>query len=176
MKRREVKSKGEKEKYKHLNAELQRIARRDKKVFLSNQCKEIEENNRMGKTTDLFKKIRDTKGIFHAKMGSIKDRTGRYLTEAEDIKKRWQEYIEELYKKDLHDPDNHDGVITHLEPDIQECEVKCALESITTYKASGGDGIPVELFQILKDDAVKVLHSICQQIWKTQQWPQDWKR
>ena len=176
VKRREVKSKGEKERYKHLNAEFQRIARRDKKAFLSDQCKEIEENNRMGKTRDLFKKIRDTKGTFHAKMGSIKDRNGMDLTEAEDIKKRWQEYTEELYKKDLHDPDNHDGVITDLEPDILECEVKWALESITTNKASGGDGIPVELFQILKDDAVKVLHSICQQIWKTQQWPQDWKR
>uniref|UniRef100_A0A4W2H4E4 Reverse transcriptase domain-containing protein n=1 Tax=Bos indicus x Bos taurus TaxID=30522 RepID=A0A4W2H4E4_BOBOX len=169
------KSKGEKEGYKHLNAEFQRIARRDKKAFLSNQCKEIEENNRMGKTRDLFKKSRDTTGTFHAKMGSIKDRNGMDLTEAEDIKKKWQEYTE-LYKKDLHDPDNHDGVITHLEPDILECEVKWALESITTNKASGGDGIPVELFQILKDDAVKVLHSICQQIWKTQQWPQDWKR
>jgi len=176
VKRREVKSKGEKERYKHLNAEFQRIARRDKKAFFSDQCKEIEENNRMGKTRDLFKKIRDTKGTFHAKMGSIKDRNGMDLTEAEDIKKRWQEYTEELYKKDLHDPDNHDGVITHLEPDILECEVKWALESITTNKASGGDGIPIELFQILKDDAVKVLHSICQQIWKTQQWPQDWKR
>ena len=176
VKRREVKSKGEKERYTHLNAEFQRIARRDKKAFLSDQCQEIEENNRMGKTRDLFKKIRDTKGTFHAKMGSIKDRNGMDLTEAEDIKKRWQEYTEELYKKDLHDPDNHDGVITDLEPDILECEVKWALESITTNKASGGDGIPVELFQILKDDAVKVLHSICQQIWKTQQWPQDWKR
>ena len=143
--------------------QFQRIAKRDKKAFLSNQCKEIEENNRMGKTRDLFKKIRDTKGTFHAKMGSIKDRNGRDLTEAEDIKKRWQEYTEELYKKDLHDPDTHDGVIIHLQPDILECEVKRALESITTNKASGGDGIPVELFQILKDDAVKVLHSICQQ-------------
>ena len=129
----------------------------------------------MGKTRDLFKKIRDTKGTFHAKMGSIKDRNGMDLTEAEDIKKSWQEYTE-LYKKDHHDPDNHDGVITHLEPDILECEVKWALESITTNKACGGDGIPVELFQILKDDAVKVLHSICHQIWKTQQWPQDWKK
>ena len=128
----------------------------------------------MGKTRDLFKKIRDTKGIFHAKMGSIKDRNGMDLTEAEDIKKRWQEYTE-LYK-DLHDPDNHNGVTTHLEPDILECEVKWALGSITMNKASGGDGIPVELFEILKDDAVKVLHSICQQVWKTQQWPQDWKR
>ena len=119
-------------------------------------------------------KIRDTKGIFHAKMGSIKDRNVRDLTE-EDIKKRWKENTEELYKKDLHDPDNHDGVITHLEPDILECEVKWALGSITTNKASGGNGILAELFQILKDDAVKVLHSICHQIWKTQQWPQDWK-
>ena len=170
-----MKSKGEKERYKHLNSEFQRIARRDK-AFFSDQCKEIEEKNRMGKTRDLFKKIRDTKGIFHAKMGSIKDRNGMDLTETEDIKKRWQEYTEEMYKKDLHDPDNHDGVITDLEPDILECEVKWALESITTNKASGGDGTPAELFQILNDDAVKVLHSICQQIWKTQQWPQDWKR
>ena len=130
----------------------------------------------MGKTRDLFKKIRDTKGTFHEKMGSIKDRNGMDLTEAEDIKKRWQEYTEGLYKKDLHDPDNYDSVITHLEPDILECEVKWALESITTSKASGGDEISVKLFQILKDDAVKVLHSICQQIWKTQQWPQGWKR
>ena len=175
-KRREAKVKGENERYTHLSAEFQRIARRDKKAFLSDQCKEIEENNRMGKTKDRFKKIRDTKGIFHAKMGTIKDRNGMDLTEAEDIKKRWQEYTEELYKKDLHYPDNHDGVITHLEPDILECEVNWALGSITTNKASGGNGIPVQLFQILKDDAVKVLHSICQQIWKTQQWPQDWKR
>ena len=130
----------------------------------------------MEKTRDLFKKIRDTNGKFQAKMGSIKDRNGMDLTEAEDIKKRWQEYTEELYRKDLHDPDNHYGVITHLEPDILECEGKWALESITTNKASGGDGIPGELFQILKDDAVKVLHSVCQQIGKTQQWPQDWKR
>ena len=175
MKIREAKSKWEKEKYTHLNAEFQRIATRDKKAFLSDQCKEIEENNRMGKTRDLFKKIRDIKGIFHAKMGSIKDRNGMELTEAEDIKKRWQEYTEELYKKELHDPDNHDGVITHLEPDILECEVKWAFKRITMNKASGGDGIPAELFQILKDDAVKVLHSKCQQIGKTQQWPQDWK-
>ena len=160
VKRREAKSKGDKERYKHLNAEFQRIARRDKKAFFSNQCKEIEEKIRMGKTRDLFKKIRDTKGTFHAKMGSIKDRNGLGLTEAEDIKKRWQEYTEELYKEELHDPDNHDGVITHLEPDILECEIKWALESIIMNKASRGDGIPVELFQILKDDAVKVLHSI----------------
>ena len=135
----------------------------------------IEENNRMGKTRDLFKNIRDTSGTFQAKMGTIKDRNGTDLTEAEDIKKRWHKYTK-LYKKDIHDPDNHDGVITRLEPDILECKVMWALESITMNKASGGDGIPVELFQILKDDAVKVLHSICQQIWKTQQWPQDWKR
>ena len=126
----------------------------------------------MGKTRDLFKKIRDTKGIFHAKMGTIKDRNSMDLTEAEDIKKRWQQYTE-LYKKDHHDPNNHDGVITRLEPDILECEVKWAFESIDTNKVSGGDGITVELFQILKHDAVKVPHSICQQIWKTQQWPQD---
>ena len=162
MKRREAKSKGEKERYKHLNAELQSIGRRDKTAFFRDQCKEIEENNRMGKTRDLFKKIRETKGTFHAKMGSIKDRNGMDLVEAEDIKKRWQEYTEELFKKEVHDPDNHDGVITHLDPDILECEVKWALESITTNKASGSDGISVELFQILKDDAVKVLHSICQ--------------
>ena len=149
VKRREEKSKGEKERYKHLNAEFQRIARRGKKAFLGDQCKEIEENNRMGKTRDLFKKIRDTKGIFHGKMGSIKDRNGMDLTEAEDIKKRWQEYTEELYKKDLHDEDNHDGVITHVEPDIVESEANWALRSMTTNKASGGDGIPVELLQIL---------------------------
>ena len=137
------------------------------------QCKEIEENNRTGKTRNLFNKIRDTKGTFHAKMGLIKDRNDMGLTEAEDIKKRWQVYTEELYKKDLHN--NHEGVITHLEPDILECEVKWSLGSITTNKASEGDGIPVELFHILKDDAVKVLHSIRQQIWKTQQWPQDRK-
>ena len=150
MKRREAKGKGEKERYTHLNAEFQRIARRDKKAFLSDQCKEIEENNKMGKTRDLFKKIRNTNGTFHAKIGSIKDRNGMDLTEPEDIKKRWQEYTKELYKKYLHDPQNHDGVITHLEPDILECEVKWALGSITMNKASGGDGIPVELFQILK--------------------------
>ena len=178
-----MKGNGEKERYTHLNAEFQRIARRDK-AFLSEQCKEIEENNRMGKARDLFKKPRDTKGTFHAKMGTIKDRNGMDLTEAEEIKKRWQEYTEELCKKDLNDPDNHEGVITHLEPDILECKVKWALGSITTdkasdileckvkwalgsftaNKASGGDGISAELFQILKDDAVKVLHSVCQQI------------
>jgi len=130
----------------------------------------------MGKTRDIFKKIRDTKGTFPAKMDSKKGRNDMDLTEAEDIKKRWQENTEKLYRKDLHDPNNHDGVITHLELDILECEVKWALGSITMNKDSGGDGIPVELFQVLKDDAVKVLHSICQQIWKTQQWPKDWKR
>ena len=129
-----------------MNAEFQRLARRDKKAFLSDQCKEIEENNGVGKTRDLFKKIRDTKGPFHAKMGLIKDRNGMNLTEVEDIKKRWQEYTEELYKKDLHDPDNHDGMITHLEPDILECKVKWALGSITTNKASGGDRIPASNF------------------------------
>ena len=157
VKRREAKSKGEKESYIHLNAEFQRIARRDKKAFLSDQCKEIEENNRLGKIRDILEKIRDTKGRFHAKMGSIKDRNGMDLTEAEDIKKRWQKYTE-LYKKKLHDQDNHDGVIIHLEPDILECEVEWALESLTTNKAGGGDGIPAELFQVLKDDPVKVLH------------------
>ena len=159
-----------------MNAEFQRIARKDKKAFLSDQCKEKEENNRMGKTRDLVKKIRDTKGTFHAKLGSINVRNGMDQTKAEDIKKRWKEYTEELYKKDLRSPDNHDDVITNLEQDILGCEVKWTLGSITMNKASGGDGIPAELFQILKDDAVKVLYSICQQIWKTQQWPQDWKR
>ena len=161
MNRGEAKSKGEKERYIHLNLEFQRISRRDKKAFLSDQCKEIEQNNRKRKTGGLFKKIRDTKGIFHTKMGTIMDRKSMDLTEAEDIKKRRQEYMEELYKKDLHDPDNHDDVITNLEPDILECKVKWAFGSITMNKASGGDGIPVELFQILKDDAVKVRHSIC---------------
>ena len=176
VKRREVKGKGEKEGDTHLNAEFQRIARRDKKAFISDRCKEIEENNRMGKTRDLFKKIRDTKEIFHVKIGTIKDRNGMDLTEAEDIKKRWQDYTEEVYKKDLNNPNNHDGMISHLEPDILECEGKWALGNITTNKASRGDGISVELFQILEEDAVKVLHSICQQIQKTQQWPQDRKR
>ena len=152
-----------------MNAEILRIARRNKKAFLSDQSKEIEENNRMEKTRNLFKKIRNNKGTFHANMGSIKDRNGMDLRETEDIKKRWEEYTEEPYKKYLHNRDNHDGVITHLEPDILECEVKWALGSITMNKASGGDGIPIELSQILKDDAMKVLHSICQQIWKIQQ-------
>ena len=160
VKRREAESKGEKERYSHLNTELQRITRKDKKAFLRDQCKEIEENKRMGKTRDLFKKIRDTKGTFHARMDTIKDRNGMDQTEEEDIKKRWQEYTEELYKKDLHDPDNHKGLMTHthLELDILECEVRWDLGSITTNKASGGAGIAVELCQILKDDVVKVMH------------------
>ena len=156
-----------------MNSEFQRIVRRDKKAFLSDQCKEIEENNRIGKTRDLFKKIRDTKGTFNAKMVTIKDRNGMDLTEVEDIEKKWKEYTEALYKKDLHDPDNHKGVITSLKPDILESEVKWTLGSITMKKASVGDRFPVELFQTLKDDAVKALHSICQKIQKTQQWPQD---
>ena len=172
-----MKGKGEKERYTQLNAEFQRVARRGKNTLLNEQCKEIEENNRMGKTRDLFKKIRDTKKTFHAccdmtfhaKMGTIKDRNCKDLTEAEEIKKRWQKYTEELYRKGLNELDNHDGMITHLESDILECEVKCTLGSITVKKASGDDRIPAELFQILKDDVVKVLHSICQQIWKTQQ-------
>ena len=154
---------GERERYTQLNAEFQRIARRDKKAYLNEQCKEIEENKKMGKTRDLFKKIGDNKETFHAKMGTIEDRNGMDLTEAEDIKK-WQEYTEEQYKKGFNDLDNHNGLIIHLEPDILECEVKWALGSITTNKASEGDGIPVGLFQILKDDAVEVLYSICQQI------------
>ena len=167
---RVAKGKGEKESYTHLNTEFQRTDRRDKKAFLSNHCKEIEENNRMGNTRDLLKKIKDTMGPVHAKMGTIKDRNGMDPKKEEDIMKRWQEYPQELYKNDLHDPYNHDGVITHVEPDILECEVKWALGSITMNKASGGDRIPVEPFEILKNDAVKVLHSICQQIWKTQPW------
>ena len=157
-KRREAKGKWEKERYIHLNAEFQRIARRDKKAFLGDQWKEIEENNRMGKPTVLFKKVRDTKETLHVKMGTIKDRKTKGITEAEDIKKRWQEYTKELYKKILNDPDNLSGVITHLEPDILECEFKWALGSITMNKASRGDGIPAELFITLKDDTVKVLH------------------
>ena len=172
-----MKDKGEREKYTQLNAEFQRTARRDKKAFLSEQGKEIEENNRMGKIRGLFKKIRDSKGRFHAKMGIIKDRNGKDLEKAEEIKKRWKDYTEELYQKCLDDLDNHDGVVTQLEPDILECEVKWALASITMNKASEGDGIPAELFQILKDDAVKVLYaSTSGKHSKTQQWPQDWKR
>ena len=160
--KREVKGKGEEDKYTHLNAEFQRIARRDKKAFLSDQCKEIEANNRMGKTSNLFRKLRDTKGTFHAKMGPVKDRKIMDLTEVEDTKKRGQDYTEELYKKDLHDPDNHDGVITHS-PRARHLGVQSQVGLRKLHdKASGGDGIPVELFQILKDDAVKVLHSICQ--------------
>ena len=163
--RREMKDKGEKERYIHLNAEFQRRARRDKEALLSDQCKEIEENIRMRKTRDLLKKIRDTKRIIHAMMGTIKDRNSMELNK-QKISRRGSKNTEELYKKDLYDLDNHDGVITQLEPDILGCEVKWALGSITTNKASGGDGIPVELLQILKDDAMKVLHSKCQQIWK----------
>ena len=154
MKKREAKSKGEKERYTHLNAEFQRIARRDKKDFLSDQCKEIEGNNRMEKTRDLFKKIQDTKGTFHAKMGTIKERSGKDLTEAEDLKKRWEEYTE-IHEERSKDPDNQDGVLCHLQPDIPECEIKRVLGSITSNKASGSDGIPAELFQILKDHAVQ---------------------
>ena len=171
----EAKSKGEKERCKHLNAEFQRKAKRDKKDFLSNQCKEIEENNRMGKTRDLFKKIRDTKGIFHAKMGSIKDRNGMDLREADDIKKRWQEYTEELNKRDLQDWDNHGGEINHLEPDILECEVKWALESITTKLVEVME-FQLSYFKSWMMILWKCCTSICQQIWKTQQCPQDWKR
>ena len=175
-KRTEAKGKGEKERYSHLNAEFQRMARRDKKAFLSNQCKEIKGNYRIGKTKDLFKKIRDPKGTFHANVGTMKDRNGIDITEVADIKNRWQEYTEldcvSVVKKDLHDSDNHDDVISHLEPDILECEVESALGSITTNKASGGDEISVVLVQILKDDAVNVLHSIYPQVWKTQQWLQ----
>ena len=170
--RGKVKGKGERERYTQLNAEFQKISRRDKKAFLNEQCKEIEENNRMRNTRGLLKKIGDIKGMFHAKMGTIKGRKDKDLREAEEIKKRWQDYTEELYKKKcLNHPYNHDGVVIHLEPDILECEVKWALGSITINKANGGDGIPAELFQILKDDAVKVIHSIYQEIWKTQQWP-----
>ena len=164
-----MEGKGEKERHTHLNSEFQRIARRDKKTFLSDQYKEREENNIIGKSRDLFENIRDTKRTFHAKMGTIKDRNGMDITEAEGIKKRGQEYTEELYKKHINDPDNHNGVITHLEPDILEFKVKWALENITTNKANRVDGIPAELFQVIKDDlcwhdAMKVLHSICQQI------------
>ena len=160
--KREIKGKGEGESYTQPNAEFQRIARRDKKALLNARCKEIEENNRMGKTRDLFKKIRDTKGTLHAKMGTIKDRSGKDLTEADVIKKRWQENTEELDRNGPSDSDNHDGVIIPLEQDILECEVKWALENIATNKASGGDGISAELFKIPIDDAVKVLQSICQ--------------
>ena len=169
-KRREVKGKREKERYSHLNAEFQRIGRREKKAFLSDQCKEIEENSTMGRLEISSRKLRYQGDI------SCKDEHWYGPNQSRNIKKRWQEYTEELYKTDLHDPYNHEGVITHLEPDTLECEVKWALGTIIMNKTSGGDGIPVELFQILKDDAMNVLHSICQQIWKTQQWPQEWKK
>ena len=165
-KRREAKGQTENERYTHLNVECQRIARRDKKAALSDQCTEIEEDNSMGKPRDFFKKIRDTKGTFHAAMATIKDRNSMALTETKDIKKMWEEYREELYTKDLNDQDNQDGVITHLEPHILECKVKWDLGNITMSKVSGGDEIPVKLFQNLEDDFAKVLHSICQQIWK----------
>ena len=160
-KRREAKSKGERGKYTQLNAEFKRIARRDRKAFLNEQCKEMKENNRMVKTRDLFKKTEDIKGAFHARMGIIKERNGMDLMETEETKKKWQEYTKELYKRNLNDPENHNGVVTHLESDILECEVKWALGSITMNKATGSDGIPAELFQILKDSAIKVLHSMC---------------
>ena len=174
-KRRDAKGKGGKEIYTHLNTEFQRIARRNKKAFLSDQCKEIEENNRMGKTRDLFKKIRDTKGTFHANMVPIKDRNG-VDQQKQKILGRAGKNTQKNYTKKIFMTDNHDGVIIHLEPDILECKVLWALGSITTNKASGGDGIPTDLFHILKDIAAKVVHSICQQIWKTRQWPQDWER
>ena len=161
-----MEDKGERERYTQLNAEFQRRARREKKAFLSEQHKEIEGNNTMGKTRDLFKKVGAIKGMFHEKMGMIKDKNGKDLTEAEEIKKRWQEYTKELYKKSPNDLDNRNGMVTHLEPDILECEVKWALGNITMNKASRGNGIPVELFQILKEDAVKGLYSTCQQFWK----------
>ena len=165
-----MKIKRERERYIQLNAEFQRIARRDKKAFFKEQRKEIEEDNRMERLEISSRKLEIPRGTFHAKIGTIKDRNGMDLTE-EEIKKRWQEYTEELFKKDLNDPDNHDVVVTHLEPDILECEVRWALGSTAANKVSRGDGIPAELFKILKDHAIKVLHSICQQIWKMQQWP-----
>ena len=172
---RETKRKGEKARYTHLNAEFQRIARRDNKALLKDQCKETEENNKMGKTKNLFKKNRDIKGTFNAKMGTKMDRNCIDLKEEEEVARLCRIVNKQTNKetKKLLDPDNYNGVITHLEPDILECEVKWALGIITMNKASGGDGIPAELFQILKDDAVKVLCSIYQQIWKTQQWSQD---
>ena len=162
------------EKYTQLNAELQRIARRDNTAFFNEQYIKLEENNRMAKTRDLFRKIGNTKGTFHPKMGTIKDRNGRDLVDSEEIKKRWKEYMEELYKKGLNELGYYDGVVSHPEPDILECEIKWALGSTSVNKASGCNGITVELFKTLKDDAIKVLHSLYQQIWKTQQWPQDW--
>ena len=176
IKRREAKGKGENERYTHLNAKFQRLARRDKKAFLRDQCKETEEKIEWERLEISSRKLEIPKEMFQAKIGTIKDRNSMDLTEAEDIKKRWQEYTEELYKKDLHDREIHDSMNPHLEPDILKCEVEWALESITTNKASGGGRIPVELFQVLKDGAMKVLQSICQQIWKAQQGPQDWKR
>ena len=171
-----MEGKGERERYPTKRRASENSKERFTKAFLNEQCKEIEENNRMGKIRDLFKKFRDIKGIFHAKMGTTKDRKSKDLTEAEEIKRRWQEYTKELYKKGLKDSDNHDGAVTHLKPEIYQCADQWDLVSMTKNKATGGDGNPVELFQILKDDVVKELHLIYQQIWKTQQWPQDWKR
>ena len=173
---REAESKGERETYTPLNAKFQRIARGDKRTFFNGQCKKIEENNRREKDRELFKIIGNIKEKFHPKMGTIKDTNSKDLIEAEVIKKRWQEYKEELYKKYLNDLDNHNGVVTRQESDILGCKVKWALGSTAANKASGGDEIPAELFKILRYDAIRVLYSICQQIWKTQQWPQDWKR
>ena len=172
-----MKGKGERERYTELNIEFQRIAGREKKIFLNEQYKGIEKNNRMGKTRDLFKKTGDIKGTFHARIGITKNRNGKDLREAEEIKSKWQEseYTEELYKNGLNDPDNHDGMVSQLKMDILKCKVKWTLGSITTNKASGCDGIPAELFQILKDDTTEMLYSVCQQIWKTRQWLQDWK-
>ena len=167
--RRQMKSRGERERCMKLNADFQKTVPRSKNAFFNERCINLEENNRRGKTRDLFRKIGDIKGTFCPKMGTIKDINRRDLVDAEEIKESWKEYIERLYKRGLNDPDNHNGVATHLEPDVLECEVKWVLGSIAANKASGGDGIPAELFKILKDDAVKVLQSICQQIWKTQQ-------
>ena len=166
----------ERESYIQLNIEFQKIARRDKKAFFDEQCLIIEGNNKRGKTRDLFRKTGNIKEEFHPKVGTIKGKNGRDQVDAEEIKKRWKESIKELYKKDLNEPDYYDGMVSHPEPDILECKVKWALRSTAVNKASGCDEISAELFKILKDDAIKVLHSLCQQIWKTQQWPQDWKR
>ena len=171
-----MKSKGEWERYIQLNAEFQGIARRDNKSFFNEQCLIREENNKKAKTRDLFRKIGNIKGAFHPKMGTIKDKNGRDIVNTEEIRKRWKEYTEELYKRDLNELDYYDGVISHAEPDILECKVKWALRSTAVNKASGCDEIPAELFKSLKEDATKVLHSLYQQVWKTQQWLQDWKR
>ena len=171
-----MKSKGELERYIQLNAEFQGIARRDNKSFFNEQCLIREENNKKAKTRDLFRKIGNIKGAFHPKMGTIKDKNGRDIVNTEEIRKRWKEYTEDLYKRDLNELDYYDGVISHAEPDILECKVKWALRSTAVNKASGCDEIPAELFKSLMEDATKVLHSLYQQVWKTQQWLQDWKR